>query len=111
MAKQEYYQTALEALSSIDHVNAWIHDEIPERFCYGKNPRVLDFVALADSSWSLEWDPHDGEYSGGTHGYDNRNSDMHAIFYAIGPAFKSGYTHPGFNNIDIYPLYVPYDPM
>jgi len=29
---------------------------------------------------------------------------MHAIFYATGPAFKNGYLHPGFDNIDIYPL-------
>jgi alkaline phosphatase D len=29
---------------------------------------------------------------------------MHAIFYAIGPAFKENYKHRTFNNIDIYPL-------
>ena len=29
---------------------------------------------------------------------------MHAIFYAVGPAFKTGYLQPTFNNIDIYPL-------
>ncbi|MCK4631087.1 MAG: alkaline phosphatase family protein, partial [Bacteroidales bacterium] len=44
------------------------------------------------------------KFRGGTHGYDNSNKDMHAIFYAVGPAFKVGYLHPTFNNIDIYPL-------
>jgi alkaline phosphatase D len=29
---------------------------------------------------------------------------MHAIFYAKGPAFKTGYKHPTFENINIYPL-------
>jgi alkaline phosphatase D len=29
---------------------------------------------------------------------------MHAIFYAIGPAFKKNYQQPTFENIDIYPL-------
>jgi len=29
---------------------------------------------------------------------------MHAIFYASGPAFKPGHTHPRFPNTCIYPL-------
>ena len=29
---------------------------------------------------------------------------MHPFFIAHGPAFKSGYTSPAFNNTDIYPL-------
>jgi len=104
MVKQEYAETALNALDAIDHVSAWNHDEIPERLHYGTNRRVLDIVAVADSSWSLRWNPPSSQYTGGTHGYDNANKDMHAIFYAIGPAFKSGYIHPGFDNIDIYSL-------
>jgi hypothetical protein len=104
LVKQEHYQTALDALTAINHVSAWKHDEVPVRLHYGSNCRVLDFIALADSSWSLTWKPIHSEFSGGTHGYDNKNSDMYAIFFAIGPAFKSGYIHPGFHNIDIYPL-------
>ena len=40
----------------------------------------------------------------GTHGYDNDFKDMHAIFYAAGPAFKKGFVHPTFENVNIYPL-------
>ncbi|RXJ50062.1 alkaline phosphatase family protein [Gelidibacter gilvus] len=40
----------------------------------------------------------------GVHGFDSTNKDMHGIFYASGPAFKSGYEIPSFQNIDIYPL-------
>jgi hypothetical protein len=29
---------------------------------------------------------------------------MDGIFYAAGPAFKSGYQLPRFRNVDIYPL-------
>lgn len=54
-------QTALNALTAIDHVSAWKHDEIPERLHYGANRRVLDIVALGDSSWSLKWDPMEEE--------------------------------------------------
>jgi len=40
----------------------------------------------------------------GAHGYDNRNTDMHAIFYAMGPAFKIDYSAPSFPNVDLYSL-------
>lgn len=40
----------------------------------------------------------------GVHGYDSSNKDMHGIFYANGPAFKTGYTIPSFKNIAVYPL-------
>jgi alkaline phosphatase D len=70
---------------------------------FGTNPRTLDFVVLADSSWSVAYGPG-GSYNGGNHGYDNANTDMHAIFYATGPAFKQGYLNPGFPNTDLYPL-------
>jgi hypothetical protein len=29
---------------------------------------------------------------------------MHAIFYAVGPAFKQNYIQPSFQNTNIYPL-------
>ena len=40
----------------------------------------------------------------GVHGYDTKYKDMHGIFYANGPAFKSGYVIPPVKNIHIYPL-------
>ncbi|KAB2845720.1 MAG: hypothetical protein F9K42_12340 [Ignavibacterium sp.] len=41
---------------------------------------------------------------GGNHGYDNNYIDMHGIFFAIGPDFKTGYTCGTIQNIDINPL-------
>lgn len=40
----------------------------------------------------------------GVHGFESTNKDMHGIFYANGPAFKTGYTRSSFQNIDIYPI-------
>ncbi len=40
----------------------------------------------------------------GQHGFDPANSDMHAIFYAWGPQFKTSLKIPGFENVNIYPL-------
>ncbi len=40
----------------------------------------------------------------GKHGFDNYLPDMHATFYAWGPAFKQSLKIDGFENIHIYPL-------
>lgn len=85
-------------------VKAWPREALPERWHYGKNPRINDIVAVADSSWYLATRPLIGKFRGGAHGYDNRNPDMYGIFYATGPAFKKGYKTEELNNVDIYNL-------
>jgi alkaline phosphatase D len=103
-AKEEYYDVAYETLSDIDHVSVWKHGEVPARLHYGNNPRTMDFILVADSSWSVGWMKDEGKFDGGAHGYDNDNKDMHAMFFAMGPDFKNNYLQPTFNNVDIYPL-------
>ena len=102
-AKQEFYDTLYTVLKSIPHIKAWKNNEVPERLHYGTHPRVMDFVVLADSSWSIRLEGQKAK-DGGTHGYDNDNINMHAIFYAYGPDFKKGYIQNTFNNVDLYPL-------
>ena len=100
---EEYYDTAWQALSSIPHITAWKHGEMPDSLHYGTNPRTLDFIIVADSAWQFTLS---GKVRGsrGAHGYNPFNKDMHAIFYAQGPAFRPGFTHPTFENINLYPL-------
>lgn len=103
-AKNEYYDTAYTALKAIPHTSAWKREDVPSRMHFSNNLRIKDFVILADSSWSI-WPSREKQvFEGGAHGYDNSNTDMHAIFYAVGPAFKSGYVNPPINNVDLYPL-------
>jgi len=102
--KDEYYDTAYTILSTINNITTWKKDSIPERLHFGRSDRVKDFVVVADSSWSLRKSSRKNAYSGGAHGYDNKNIDMHAIFYAYGPKFKKNHKHSKINNIDIYPL-------
>jgi len=103
-AQEGYYDSILYYLDKIPHVSGWPSGGVPERLVYGSNIRTLDFVFLADSAWSTGWMKKASEYTHGGHGFDNANTDMHAIFYASGPAFKSGYTQPRFSNTDIYSL-------
>lgn len=103
-AKDEYYDTLYSALSKIDNIKVWKKEDVPGRLHFSKSERIKDFVVLADSSWNLLVSSKKKAYSGGTHGYDNQNKDMHAIFYAYGPAFKQNYRSGPIDNIDIYLL-------
>jgi alkaline phosphatase D len=103
-AKADYEDSVALALDRVEGITAWPKDRVPAHLNYGTHPRITDVVVVADSSWSVGTSPDPSGYTGGAHGYDNSNTDMHHIFYAEGPAFKSGYLHPPFENVDIYPL-------
>ena len=92
-----------QRLKQAPHLQVWKHDSLPARLHYGHNIRTQDITVAAAPGWSIYWSWKIG-YGKGTHGYDNDWSDMHAIFYAAGPAFKQNYTQPVFENVDIYPL-------
>ncbi|NQV41660.1 MAG: alkaline phosphatase family protein [Candidatus Marinimicrobia bacterium] len=104
--KEGYEDSVYLNLKRAEHLNVWKKDSIPDTLHYGKNSRVMDIVVTPDLHWSIGWG--DRKYPldmvGGAHGYDPRYKDMHAIFYASGPAFKHGYVHPTVENINIYPL-------
>ncbi len=103
-AKEGCIDSIMDILKQTAHIQAWKAEEIPQRLHYGSNPRVLDINVVADSAWSVDLSTNKKYASGGTHGYDNQNTDMHAIFYAYGPAFKKNHIQPSFNNVDLYIL-------
>lgn len=92
-----------QQLKNTPHLYTWKHDSIPARLHYGNNPRTLDLTIVAYPGWAIASTSYP-KVGGGAHGYDNNFQDMNAIFYAAGPAFKNGFSHPTFENIDIYPL-------
>ncbi len=83
-------------------------EEVPGYNHFSDSPMIPEILLIADPGWSLITNKDVNRYSnmdtGGNHGYDNNFIDMHGIFFAIGPDFKSGYTCGTINNIDIYPL-------
>ncbi len=82
----------------------WKHGELPERLHYGNNIRTHDLIIVPNEGWSIYWSWANSN-SLGAHGFDNDVKDMHAIFYAAGPAFKSDYVHPTFENVNLYALF------
>lgn len=87
---------------------AYWKKDLPDYLHYKDNPNVAEIILIADLGYSLfngkDIEKYSSKFPLGNHGYDPSNLDMHGIFYAIGPDFKSGYTCGTLNNIDIYPL-------
>lgn len=103
-AEGAWIDSAFISLKNAQHLQVWKPSEVPEHLNYGKNPRAGEIIVVADSAWSVTLNKPKSPFTGGTHGYDIRDTDVHAIFYAAGPAFKRNYVHPSFQNIHIYPL-------
>ena len=103
-ADKAWADSAYNVLKKIKGIEVWKPAEVPAYLRYGSNPRVGDLIVVADSAWSVTLNKPQKEYTGGTHGYDIRDTDIHAIFYATGPAFKKNFVQPSFPNVDLYPL-------
>jgi len=86
----------------------YMKDEIPEYFHFSKNPFILPIIVIAETGWTLvtnDYFKRERRYSlRGDHGFDNHHLDMHGIFIAKGPAFRSGYKTGTLWNVDVYPL-------
>ncbi len=104
-AEEGCIDSLYNSLQQAKHLSSWKYGEVPSKLNYGTNPRCKDLMICADSAWRVKIKRDDRKGSLGDHGYDNFNTDMHAIFYATGPAFKKGHLHPTFNNVDLYPLF------
>ena len=102
-AKPGFQDSIAKALKKVPHIKFWRSTEVPKRLHYGTNPRVHDFVIEAKKGYSLVSEKKQN-IKGGTHGYDNKEKDMHAIFYAKGPAFKIDKEVGTFQNVSVYPL-------
>ncbi|MCB0278754.1 MAG: alkaline phosphatase family protein [Calditrichaeota bacterium] len=90
------------AVKTIEHMTVYKKDQLPGDFHFDNPDRTPDLLFLADDEYSLCFKP--GKLSKGNHGYSPTVKNMHAIFYAYGPAFKKGMRIASFENIHIYPL-------
>jgi ectonucleotide pyrophosphatase/phosphodiesterase family member 5 len=91
-----------------NHFKVYLKQDVPDYYHYSKNPFISPIVLIADLGWSIVNNKiikdMQSSYSKGNHGYDNNQMDMHGIFIAQGPNFKSQYNTGTLWNIDIYPL-------
>jgi len=80
---------------------------IPKHYHYSKSDdrygRIGDIILI--SNYPKVFNIHNSKPDPGWHGFDpNVVKDMHATFYAWGPAFKTNTQIGSFPNVDIFPL-------
>jgi len=83
----------------------YLKKEVPAYLHFGaaddRYNRIGDIVLLP--TWPMVFSNR--KPGKGYHGFDaTQVKDMHAIFYAWGPAFKKGITIPTFENVNVYPM-------
>ena len=101
--------TVYQKLKSAErNYNVYLREDVPEYLRYSQNSRIWPMVLIADPGYSLADNESEKrirkKQSGGNHGYANYVLDMHGIFIAGGPRFRTGLQTGTLRNIDIYPL-------
>lgn len=93
--------------SSWEHGRAWLAEDAPADWHVPDNPRFADVILVADDDYAVvsskERIP---KIPLGAHGWKPEDPDMHGVFIATGPQFKSGTRIGPMQNVDVYPLAV-----
>ena len=86
------------------HMDCWEREDIPERFAYGSNPRVGAILCLAEPGWLITQGTPRHPVAGGSHGWDNADPQMQALFIATGPRLSAATPVTDLENVDVYAL-------
>lgn len=86
--------------------DVYLANKMPKRWHYrakeNKDGRIGDIILIP--RLPKVFNLTDKPTTIGKHGFDNAIPEMQAVFYAWGPAFKSGLTINAFENVHVYPL-------
>ncbi|XP_071485938.1 ectonucleotide pyrophosphatase/phosphodiesterase family member 7-like [Diadema antillarum] len=87
-------------------MHVYKREEIPERFHYRDNSRILPIVGFVDPGWHIHSQEALHPYVDvrSDHGYDNQWMVMKSSFYAQGPYFKKAHRAPPLESVDLYML-------
>lgn len=86
---------------------AYLKTNMPARLHYGAGDDLRNRIGdiLLIPLWPQTFNFSNHKPNPGAHGYDpSLVKDMHASFYAWGPAFKNNLKIPSFENVNIYPV-------
>lgn len=90
-----------------DGFKVYLRDNMPDSLHYGTADDVMDRIGdiLLITDWPREFGTPGRKMKSGAHGFNPYTvKDMHATFYAWGPAFKNHLTIPAFQNVNVYPI-------
>ena len=111
LEKGASHQAAYQFLKSKeDRFRVYAIEDFPFYRSCQKNPRLGDFIVLPGYGYYLSdsrriAQVRQGNFTqGGEHGFNPEFPEMHAVFYANGPAIRKGMKIPSFRNIHVYPM-------
>lgn len=91
-----------------DHYKVYLKEEIPDRYHLKNHPRIPELTIVADLGYTVNtrevFDNRPDYPSGGAHGFDNIEKEMHGLFVASGPDFKKDFEMKAFENVHLYEL-------
>lgn len=91
-----------------NHYKVYLKNNMPEYLHFSQNSNIPEIIMIADLGWTILNNERLDQfinYAGkGNHGYNNTELDMHGVFIARGPSFKSNFNTGTIFNIDIYPM-------
>lgn len=112
------YSRLVDGAKRNGHFTVYKKEEIPDKYHFGKNPRIAPIFIVADTRYAFndmyeKIEHYEETYNFtsnnqtefGVHGYDNNDPDMRPMFFAYGPMFKKHYKLDPFNNTDLFPLF------
>ena len=92
-------------IDALDHVEAYRREDVPARYRHSGNVRIPPIVVMPEPGWTVSsrgYVERRGMPSGGAHGYDNAVPDLHGVFLASGPRFRSGARVGPLAAVDVY---------
>lgn len=99
----DYYYNLLK--KNENHYKVYTKSNIPSYFHFSSSHLIYPIILVAENRWSLSYENKKRAHTtGGAHGYEKDEMDMHAVFMAMGPSFRKGFRTGTLWNIDIYPL-------
>ncbi len=98
----------LAELADVPHLRCSDEAGRPPELHFTGSSRIPPILCLTDVGWGVtthDWfQNHPDDLTGGTHGFDPAATEMHGIFYARGPHFRQGGSHPAFEAVHLYAL-------
>lgn len=107
--KEEKTEEVFRALKKSEkHYKVYRKEDIPDRYHLKNHRRVPEILVVADLGYTILNENYRDRFidnlPSATHGYDNNEKAMQALFIAKGPAFAEGKKIPSFQNIHVYEL-------
>ena len=104
--QKDILPTSIALKSQATDYDVYLADELPPQWHYSKKDdvynRIGDIILVSHPPKVFNFKKY--HVNPGEHGFDPSLTEMHACFYAWGPAFKKNYSIPGFENVHVFPL-------